>query len=335
MTSDNRSITTQDRKISIVFNNYSESIQPPEPKESMTTSIAEEFPEAFNELDEMIGLDEVKQIVFEIYAMLRVQKIRQAEGLQANSQVYHMIFSGNPGTGKTTVARIVAKMFHQLGVISKGHLLEVDRADLVGEYIGHTAQKTREVVKKAMGGVLFVDEAYSLARGGEKDFGKEAIDCLVKLMEDRRNDFILIIAGYPREMNDLLELNTGLPSRFAMHVDFPDYSIDELIKILLKMAFEKEYVIQPSAIDKIKEYIVKEKEIKQNFSNARFIRNMLEKAIRNHAVRLTRKWSSSKINKSNLINLTNEDFHYFEKNEPAPSQSVDPFDRYIHLLTKE
>ena len=162
------------------------------------------------ELEPMIGMDNVKNLVYEIYALLYISRMRTEAGLLGGAHVYHMIFKGNPGTGKTTIARIVAKLFQKMGVLTKGHLIEVERADLVGEYIGHTAQKTRDLVRKALGGVLFVDEAYSLARGGEKDFGKEAIDTLVKAMEDNRNQFVLILAGYPAEIDDFLMTNPGL-----------------------------------------------------------------------------------------------------------------------------
>ena len=166
------------------------------------------------ELDPMVGLDNVKLLIYEIFALLQISRMRADAGLSAGSHVYHMIFKGNPGTGKTTIARIVAKLFNKMGVLSKGHLIEVERADLVGEYIGHTAQKTRDLVRKALGGVLFVDEAYSLARGGEKDFGKEAIDTLVKSMEDYRNQFVLILAGYPLEIEHFMMTNPGLPHVF-------------------------------------------------------------------------------------------------------------------------
>ncbi|MCY9515887.1 AAA family ATPase [Paenibacillus apiarius] len=322
MSDDNRLITTQARKINVVFKNF-----PPEPIRTVedmpskeTNQHTEAFAEIFKELDEMIGLEEVKELVFQIYAMLQIKQLRKNEGLQVNSQVYHMLFKGNPGTGKTTVARIMAKMFQKLGMLSKGHLMEVERADLVGEYIGHTAQKTREVVKKALGGILFVDEAYSLARGGEKDFGKECIDCLVKAMEDHKNDFILILAGYPKEINNLLKTNSGLPSRFPIHVEFPDYTTDQLVKIAYKMAFEREYIILTEATNKIKEHLAQEKHINHNFSNARFVRNLIEKAIRNQAVRLIRK--SKKLTKEDLTNLTYEDFLISEKNEPAGVEKI-------------
>ena len=322
MTDDNRLITTQARKINVVFKNF-----PPEQIRTVeeipvkeTNQHMEAFSAIFKELDEMIGLEEVKELVFQIYAMLQIKQLRKNEGLQSESQVYHMLFKGNPGTGKTTVARILAKMFQQLGMLSKGHLMEVERADLVGEYIGHTAQKTREVVKKALGGILFVDEAYSLARGGEKDFGKECIDCLVKAMEDHKNDFILILAGYPKEINNLLKTNSGLPSRFPIHVEFPDYTTDQLVKIAYKMAFEREYIILTEATNKIKEHLSQEKHLNFNFSNARFVRNLIEKAIRNQAVRLIRK--SRKLTKEDLTNLTYEDFLMSEKSEPVGVEKI-------------
>nr|WP_249866166.1 AAA family ATPase [Paenibacillus konkukensis] len=266
----------------------------------------ETFSDIFKELDEMIGLDEVKELVFQIYATLQVKRFREEAGLLTGSQVYHMIFKGNPGTGKTTVARIMGKIFKSMGVLSKGHMLEVERADLVGEYIGHTALKTRELVKKALGGILFIDEAYSLARGGEKDFGKEAIDCLVKSMEDHKNDFVLILAGYPTEIEDFLQTNPGLPSRFPIQVEFPDYTVAQLIEIANKLASERDYIISPEAIIKIKEHMNQEIQLSLNFSNARFIRNLLEKAIRHHAVRIVRKYNQP--TKQDLTKLIPEDF---------------------------
>jgi stage V sporulation protein K len=190
---------------------------------------------------------------------------------------------GNPGTGKTTVARIVGKLFREMGVLEKGHIVEVERADLVGEYIGHTAQRTKEQIKKAIGGVLFIDEAYSLARGGEKDFGREAIDTLVKAMEDYRTSLVLILAGYPDEMARFLKSNPGLRSRFPFHIDFPDYAPDELIKIAEIMLRNREYVLSLRARRKLFTLVLNRR---VDTGNARWIRNLIEQAIRLHAVRI-------------------------------------------------
>jgi stage V sporulation protein K len=261
----------------------------------------------FKELNHMVGLDNVKEIVHEIYALLQVSQFRVEAGLQSNSHVYHMIFKGNPGTGKTTVARIIARMFHTMGVLSKGHFIEVERADLVGEYIGHTALKTRELMKKAMGGILFIDEAYSLARGGDKDFGKEAIDCLVKGMEDKKNDFILILAGYSEEMEQFLATNPGLPSRFPIQVDFEDYSIDQLVHISELMVKEREYVLLPHTIVKLRQHLSEEKTASwRAFSNARYVRNLLEKSIRHQAVRLLNQYTTTP-SKQELMSIRPED----------------------------
>src|SRR5690606_2500175 len=181
---------------------------------------------------------------------------REEQGLKVGKQALHMMFKGNPGTGKTTVARLLGKLFLQMNVLSKGHLIEAERADLVGEYIGHTAQKTRDLIKKAIGGILFIDEAYSLARGGEKDFGKEAIDTLVKHMEDKQHEFVLILAGYSKEMDHFLSLNPGLYSRFPLVIDFPDYSISQLMEIGDKMLKEKEYTLSHEAEKKLREHLI-------------------------------------------------------------------------------
>lgn len=283
------------RKIQVVLRNGDHYTSPaPQPTTSIhpkTMLLQSPFADIFKELDQMVGLEQVKQLVYEIYAMLQISQYRAEAGLQTKSQVYHMIFKGNPGTGKTTVARLIAKLFHRMGVLSKGHFIEVERADLVGEYIGHTAIKTRDLVKRALGGILFIDEAYSLARGGEKDFGKEAIDALVKAMEDHREDFVLILAGYSEEMEEFISLNPGLPSRFPIQIDFGDYSIDELLLIAEQMSKEREYVLLPGTLNRLKQMIAEEKHVFwRSFSNARFVRNVLDRAIRHQAVRLLQQY---------------------------------------------
>ncbi|WP_328800055.1 AAA family ATPase [Paenibacillus sp. LX16] len=266
------------------------------------------YQEIQKELDHLVGLDNIKDLVFEVYAFLQIAHMRTDAGLLSNAHVYHMIFKGNPGTGKTTVARIIAKMLQKMGVLSKGHLIEVERADLVGEYIGHTAQKTRDLVKKSLGGVLFIDEAYSLARGGEKDFGKEAIDTLVKSMEDQKNQFILILAGYSGEMDFFLRTNPGLPSRFPIQLDFPDYTVDQLIQISELMAKERDYILMPQSILKMKEHLLNERNDSLHaFSNARYVRNVIEKAIRHQAVRLLNQYRSGQPGKQELMTLRPED----------------------------
>lgn len=245
------------------------------------------------ELNQLVGLAGVKEMVEEIKAYIEIGRQRAAHRLKCEQLVLHMIFSGNPGTGKTTVARLLGRMFRGLGVLPRGHLVEVERADLVGEYIGHTAQKTREQLQKAMGGLLFVDEAYSLGRGGEKDFGKEAIDVLVKAMEDNRSAFILILAGYRREMAAFLKLNPGLSSRFPIQIAFPDYSVGELLRIAAQMAGQRHYSFSGEAERVLQRYL-EERKGDFNFSNARLVRNLLERAIRRQALRLSRRGRPSR-----------------------------------------
>lgn len=246
--------------------------------------------EVEEELTRLIGLSSVKRLVKEVQAFIEIQQRRTAERLVSEPLVLHMIFKGNPGTGKTTVARIFGRMFREMGVLPKGHLVECERADLVGEYIGHTAQRTREQIKKAMGGILFIDEAYSLARGGEKDFGKEAIDTLVKAMEDHKDQMILILAGYQREMEQFLLANPGLKSRFPIHIDFPDYAADELLQIAHLMLRQRQYRLSLGARSKLGTMLRAEAgNYDPNFGNARLVRNLIERAIRRQAVRLVRK----------------------------------------------
>lgn len=239
------------------------------------------------QLDSLIGLHSVKELINEIQAFVEIQQRRAAFNLAADPIVLHSIFMGNPGTGKTTVARIIGQLFLEMGVLQKGHLVEVERADLVAEYIGQTAQRTREQLRRASGGILFIDEAYSLARGGEKDFGKEAIDTIVKTMEDQRSNLVVILAGYSAPMEDFLETNPGLRSRFPIIIRFPDYTTFELFRIAEQMLQQREYQLSKAARRKLLAMIEELKRTDSvNFGNARTIRNIIEKAIRKQAVRL-------------------------------------------------
>lgn len=283
-----------------------------EHREIAATSYATNpFQRIDTQFEEFIGLDHLKSTVKEIYASIYVNQKREEAGLKPSKQVLHMLFKGNPGTGKTTVARKISELFHEMNVLSKGHFIEAERADLVGEYIGHTAQKTRDLVKKAMGGVLFIDEAYSLARGGEKDFGKEAIDTLVKHMEDNHNDFILILAGYPDEMDRFLRLNPGLKSRFPIILDFKDYSIDELMTIAKQMAAEREYEFSKDAEWKLKDHLIRMQQHRGGgFSNGRYIRNVIEQSMRKQAMRIMKQ---NRYSAPELMQITGQDLIFQTK----------------------
>lgn len=264
-----------------------------------------------DELGALVGMEEMKRMIKEIYAWIFVNKKREELGLKARKQALHMMFKGNPGTGKTTVARLIGKLFLKMNVLSKGHLIEAERADLVGEYIGHTAQKTRDLIKKAQGGILFIDEAYSLGRGGEKDFGKEAIDTLVKHMEDKQHEFILILAGYSREMDYFLTLNPGLHSRFPLVIDFPNYTIDQLMEIASRMLDEREYSLSHEAEKKLKDHLIWVKAVlsPNSFSNGRYVRNIIEKSIRAQAMRLL---LQNSFDKHELMTLRSNDLIFEE-----------------------
>lgn len=252
-----------------------------------------------------VGLDHIIQIVKQIYATKRMNERRLKYGLKSSNQTLHMMFKGNPGTGKTTFARQLAKMYYHMDILSKGHFIEVDRADLVGQYIGETAEKTRKLVKRAIGGVLFIDEAYSLGRGGEKDFGKEAIDSLVKHMEDHLNDVVIIIAGYPAEMDQFLLLNPGLKSRFPFIIDFPNYTIDQLQLIAEKMVAKRDYKLTTGAKSLLNNHLMTQlNKNMYNFSNGRYIRNLIERAIRRQALRLL---DQEQYSLDDLMQLTKQD----------------------------
>ena len=235
---------------------------------------------------ELVGLAPVKGRVREIAALLLVEKLRRSIGLQAEPPPLHMSFTGNPGTGKTTVAMRMASILHGLGYVRKGQLVAVTRDDLVGQYIGHTAPKTKEVLKRAMGGVLFIDEAYYLYRPeNERDYGQEAIEILLQVMENQRDDLVVIFAGYKDRMDRFFSSNPGLASRVAHHIDFPDYGEDELFAIASLMLERMQYVLSDDAAAALREYIALRK-AQPRFSNARSIRNALDRARLRQANRL-------------------------------------------------
>ncbi|MCP8616436.1 AAA family ATPase [Salirhabdus salicampi] len=281
-------------------------------EKSVSTDLNREKDFAF--IDEafasFIGLDPLKHTIKEIYANVMINRKRKEAGLKTEHQMLHMLFKGNPGTGKTTIARKIASLFHQMNLLSKGHFIEAERADLVGEYIGHTAQKTRDLIQKALGGVLFIDEAYSLARGGDKDFGKEAIDTLVKHMEDHHQDFVLILAGYPEEMERFLYLNPGLKSRFPIIVDFRDYTVDELMKIAHIITEQKQYRLSNEAKAKLRNHLWEMKtSYVSDFSNGRYVRNVIEQSIRRQALRVV---AMKKYSVSDLTYITRDDLIFSE-----------------------
>ena len=239
------------------------------------------------ELDrDLIGLVPVKTRIREIAALLLVDRLRRERGFSAGGPSLHMCFTGNPGTGKTTVAMRMATILHRLGYIRKGHLVAVTRDDLVGQYIGHTAPKTKEVLKKAMGGVLFIDEAYYLYRPeNERDYGQEAIEILLQVMENNRDDLVVILAGYKERMDRFFESNPGLSSRIAHHIDFPDYQPEELALIAQRMLDAMHYRFDAEARSVFDEYL-KRRMAQPHFANARSVRNALDRARLRHAYRL-------------------------------------------------
>ena len=246
--------------------------------------------EILAELNSLVGLEVVKEEIENLVNLLRVQQMRKELGLSNAGTSRHMVFYGNPGTGKTTVARLIAGIYGELGLLPTGQLVEVDRSGLVGGYVGQTAIKTKEVIDQAVGGVLFVDEAYTLTQNkGQNDFGPEAVETILKAMEDYRDELVVIVAGYTELMKDFLKTNPGLTSRFNYFIEFPDYTPEELVEILKTMCKKNEYTLSPEAEAKALEIFTARCENKpENFANAREVRNFLEKAMLKHAARVTK-----------------------------------------------
>ncbi|MCQ2422355.1 MAG: AAA family ATPase [Lachnospiraceae bacterium] len=276
------------------------------PKSNVNIQNTEDVEKILEELNGLVGLDSVKSDIASLVDLIRVQKMREAKGMKSADISKHMVFFGNPGTGKTTVARMLSKIYRGLGVLANGQLVEVDRGGLVCGYVGQTAIKTQEVIDKSIDGVLFIDEAYTLNVGkGDNDFGQEAVDTLLKAMEDNRDRLIVIVAGYTGPMEQFIDSNPGLKSRFNKYIKFDDYTPAELVKILEGMCKSKDYTMSPEAREVAMQYFVKRVESKAaDFANAREARNFLEKAITNHATRVVK---VKEPNKETLSTLMPED----------------------------
>lgn len=273
------------------------------------------------ELDEeLVGLAPVKSRIRDIAALLVIDKLRINLGLTAQAPSLHMSFTGNPGTGKTTVAARMAAILHGLGYVRKGQLVAVTRDDLVGQFIGHTAPRTKEVIKRAMGGVLFIDEAYHLHRPeNERDYGQEVVEILLQVMETQRGDLVVIFAGYKDRMAAFFESNPGMASRVAHHIDFPDYSDEELFEIAGLMLARMQYALSEDAVPVLREYIARRR-CQPNFSNARSIRNALDRARLRHASRLFER-RDTPLSPTSLSTIAPEDFRgsrVFHSGSPAP-----------------
>jgi probable Rubsico expression protein CbbX len=279
--------------------------------------------EVLQQLDqELVGLKSVKTRIREIAALLLVDRMRRGLGLAARPPSLHMSFTGPPGTGKTTVAMRMATILHRLGYVRKGHLVAVTRDDLVGQYIGHTAPKTKEVLKRAMGGVLFIDEAYYLYRQeNERDYGQEAIEILLQVMENQRDDLVVILAGYKERMDTFFQSNPGVSSRIAHHLDFPNYALDELFAIAQLMLAEQMYRFSPEAFQAFEAYL-KRRMQQPRFANARSVRNALDRARLRQANRLFAK--GGRIPKTDLMTIEAEDIlasRVFSEEMPNEQQS--------------
>ena len=294
------------------------------------TKTSEEEIAAVNaELDEIVGLDMVKDYIRSLQSHIAMQELRREQGMKTAEVAKHMIFTGNPGTGKTTIARLISRYMKAIGALSQGQLVEVTRGDLVAQYVGQTAPLTMSVIKSAIGGVLFIDEAYSLYRGKDDSFGLEAIDTLVKAMEDNRDDLIVILAGYKKEMAGFLESNSGLKSRFPNLIDFPDYTGEELRKIACLQAKGKGYEIDEALYPKLEEYFNEVQSINAaEAGNGRLARNVVEDAILAQSERIM------KDEEKDMTLLKEEDFDFTIKVQPPKEKDETTLEDLLKLTQK-
>ena len=301
------------KEYAVFYTGSQKVIKPEEPEledDETEEEKAQKLEKLLEEFNGLIGLTSVKHQVNSLINLVKVQKLREAQGMKCSDISKHMVFSGNPGTGKTTVARMLGEIYKYIGVLPKGQLIEVDRSGLVKGYIGQTATKVQEVVDESIGGILFVDEAYTLTVGkGEGDFGQEAVDTLLKAMEDHRSEFVVIVAGYTDLMELFLSSNPGLKSRFSNFIFFEDYTAEELMAILKSMCKKQEYVLseaaEKKAMEMLKERVANKPE---NFANARDVRNFMEHAIANHATRVV---GMKDVTKEVLLTIEPEDLQAF------------------------
>ena len=297
---------------------------------SRSKNSQEEIDEVNAELNEIVGLDMVKDYIHSLQAHIAMQQKRREQGMKTAEVSKHMIFTGNPGTGKTTIARLISRYMKAIGALSQGQLVEVTRADLVAQYVGQTAPLTMSVIKSAIGGVLFIDEAYSLYRGKDDSFGLEAIDTLVKAMEDNRDDLIVILAGYKKEMAGFLESNSGLKSRFPNLIDFPDYTAEELRKIAVLQAKGKGYVIDENAYGKLEEYFAEVQSINAaEAGNGRLARNMVEDAILRQSTRVMNDPNAD------MSLLLESDFDYTIKVKPPEKKDDTTIEDLMKLMNNQ
>ena len=299
--------------------------EPEEPKEPEKSGM--------EELNELIGLKTVKHDVEEMVGLAKVRKMREEKGMKAVLVSLHLVFSGNPGTGKTTVARILAKLYKEIGILSTGQLVETDRSGLVAGYVGQTAIKTQKKIQEAMGGVLFIDEAYTLNQEGE-NYGQEAIDTILKAMEDHRDKFVVIVAGYTDLMKAFIESNPGLKSRFNKFFYFPDYTVDELQAIFMMQCRKYQYKLTEEAEAAVKEEIVRLEAAKgENFANAREVRNLFEKIITNQAARVA---DLENVDEETLTTLTIDDLKDLDDLEaPADKKEDKEIEEKIEVADKK